>query len=145
MMMETADEVARLGFDAIKLHNLYVVEGTPLADDVAANRIEMMERETYIKTVVDFLERIPPTTIVERISGDAPPKYLIAPKWCLDKSVLKLQIEEEFRRRGTRQGSSYHPPSLDPQSRPRPEDSTPDAIRDQIDVRGRLPVLKMET
>lgn len=145
MMMQTADEVSRLGFDAIKLHNLYAVQGTKLGDEVSSGKIKMMEQDTYVNTVVDFLERIPPTTVVERISGDAPPKYLIAPQWCLDKSTLKLQIEAEFDRRGTRQGSHYVAPEIDPDLRPRPADNTPQSIRDQIDVRGRLPVLKIES
>lgn len=145
MMMQTADEVARLGFDAIKLHNLYVVQGTPLGEDVVNGRLRLMDRDTYVQCVVDFLERIPPTTIVERISGDAPPKFLIEPKWCLDKSLLKREIESEFRRRGSRQGHRYQPPATLPENRPRPEDNTPEAIRSQIDVRGRLPVLKLES
>ncbi len=144
MMMETADEVARLGFDAVKLHNLYAVEGTPLGDDVKSGKISMMERDTYVTTAVDFLERMPPTTIVERVSGDAPASYLIEPKWCLAKSALRLAIENEFKRRGTRQGSNYRVPDLLPSLRPRPEDNTPESIRNQIDVRGRLPVLKIE-
>lgn len=143
-MMQTALEVARLGPDAIKLHNLYAVQDTPLGQEVLDGKVQMMERQEYIKTVVDFLERISPETIVERISGDAPPQFLIEPKWCLDKSILKLQIEEEFRRRGTRQGSLYQPPAVLPSDRPRPEDMTPEAVKSQIDVRGRLPVLKME-
>ncbi|MCC9599070.1 TIGR01212 family radical SAM protein [Stieleria sp. JC731] len=145
MMMQTADEVARLGFDAIKLHNLYAVQGTKLGDEVISGKIQMLEQDTYVKTVVDFLERIPPTTVVERISGDAPPKYLIAPQWCLEKSTLKLQIEGEFERRGSRQGTHFVAPDIDPESRPRPADNTPQSIRDQIDVRGRLPVLKIES
>lgn len=145
MMMQTADEVARLGFDAVKLHNLYAVRGTPLGEQVLAGDVKMMQRDDYIQTVVDFLERIPPTTVVERISGDAPPKYLIAPQWCLEKSALKLQIENEFARRGTRQGTYYRAPTPVPADRPRPADNTPESIRSQIDVRGRLPVLKMES
>ncbi|MEO1617591.1 MAG: TIGR01212 family radical SAM protein [Planctomycetota bacterium] len=144
MMMQTADEVARLGFDAVKLHNLYAVEGTPLGEEVAAGKIKMMERDDYIQTVVDFLERIPPTTVVERISGEAPPKYLIAPAWCLEKSILKLEIEKEFERRGSKQGDRYQAPTPLPEQRPRPADNTPEPILRQIDTRGRLPVLKME-
>ena len=144
MMMQTAGEVARLGFDAIKLHNLYAVEGTPLGDQVRSGNIAMMSQDEYVRTVVDFLEILSPTTIVERISGDAPPNFLIAPRWCLKKSEIKLQIESEFDRRGTRQGDRFIPPDVLPSQRPRPADNTPKSIRDQIDVRGRLPVLKIE-
>ena len=60
MMMQTADEIGRLGFDSIKLHNLYAVRGTPLGQQVIDGTIKMMDREDYMRTVVDFLERIPP-------------------------------------------------------------------------------------
>ena len=145
MMMQTADEVGRLGFDSIKLHNLYAVKGTPLGQQVIDGSITLMEREPYVQTVVDFLERVPPQVIVERISGDAPPNFLIEPKWCLQKSALRILIDEEFRRRGTRQGAMYYPPKILPHHRAVPPDITPQAIRDQIEVRGRLPVLKMES
>lgn len=144
MMMETAEEIGRLGFDAIKLHNLYAVKGTPLGSEVLEGKIKMMEYETYIHTLVDFLERIPPNVIVERISGDAPPDFLIAPKWCLRKSELRLEIENEFKKRGTIQGSHWIPPKSEPSNRPIPDDTTPESIRSQIDQRGRLPILKLQ-
>ncbi len=144
MMMQTADEVGRLGFDSIKLHNLYAVRGTPLGQQVIDGQIKMMPRETYVRTVVDFLERVPAEVIVERISGDAPANFLIEPKWCLEKSALRIAIENEFRRRGSRQGARYTPPMVLPCNRPVPSDNTPDAIAARIESRGRLPVLKME-
>ena len=143
-MMRSATELAKLGVDSIKIHNLYAVDGTPLGEQVRRGEIEMMRREDYVRTVVDFLERCSPTTVIERISGDAPPKYLIAPEWCLEKSTLKRSIEEEFRKRGSRQGSRFDPPEIRPASRPRPVDSTPAAIRNRIETRRRLPVLKLE-
>ena len=143
-IMETAKEIGVLGFDAIKLHNLYAVKGTPLGDQVQNGEVAMMKREYYIQTVVDFLERIPPETIVERVSGDAPPEFLIEPKWCLEKSTLRLAIEEEFLRRGTRQGCKVLRPETAPHQRPVPNDQTPPAIKQRIETRGRLPVLKME-
>lgn len=144
MMMATAEEIGRLGFDAVKIHNLYAVRGTPLGQEVLDGKVVMMERDSYVETVVDFLERIPPHVVVERISGDAPPNFLIEPQWCLEKSRLRLEIETEFRRRGSRQGTRFESPELPPEQRPVPEDRTPNSIRAQIETRGRLPVLKME-
>lgn len=106
-MMATAAEVGRLGLDAVKIHNLYAVRGTPLGDQVEAGEIAMMRRDRYVQTVVDFLERIPPHVVVERVSGDAPPDFLIEPQWCLEKASLRASIDQEFRRRGTRQGSRW--------------------------------------
>lgn len=145
MMMETAAEVARLDFDAVKLHNLYAVRGTPLGDQVLAGEVAMLARDDYIQAVVDFLERLSPRVVVERVSGDAPPDYLIEPRWCLEKSALRKAIEDEFAARGSSQGAKYLAPTVAPDARTRPADNTPLAIRDQIDRRGRLPVLKMHS
>lgn len=103
-MLETAREVGRLGLDAVKIHNLYAVENTPLADQVRNGEVQLMNRADYIKTLVDFLELIPSHVIVERISGDAPDNYFIGPTWCLDKPAVLLAVQEEFERRQTYQG-----------------------------------------
>jgi len=103
-MLATAREIARLGVDAVKLHNLYVVRNTPLADAWTAGNLQLMTREDYVRTVVDFLELLPPSMVVERTSGEAPPDYLLAPEWCLDKSQLLVELDAEFERRGAYQG-----------------------------------------
>ena len=165
MMMRTADAVNELGLHSIKIHNLYAVHGTPLGDEVLSGKIQMMDREDYVQTVVDFLERLDPAMVVERISGDAPSGFLIEPKWCLEKSSLRISIEDELRRRGTRQGSRFTPPAVPPSERAVPGDATPPSIAakilgqstsepsssihgnddsDRLVMRGRLPVLKLQ-
>ncbi|REK06009.1 MAG: TIGR01212 family radical SAM protein [Planctomycetota bacterium] len=106
-MMATAREVARLGIDSVKIHNLYAVKGTPLAEQVARGEVSLMERDAYISTLVDFLELLPATMLVERISGDAPPDYFVGPAWCLDKASVRLAFEAELARRDTWQGKHY--------------------------------------
>lgn len=106
-MMASADEMARLRLDSIKIHNLYAVKRTPLGDEVESGKATLIDRDVYIETLVDFLERLPPTTVVERISGDAPPDYFIGPSWCLDKPAVRLAFEQELARRNTWQGKAY--------------------------------------
>jgi radical SAM protein (TIGR01212 family) len=107
-MLATARELARLNIDAVKIHNLYCVKNTPLADQVARGDVRLMERAEYVRTLVDFIELLPPTMIVDRISGDAPPDYFIGPPWCLDKPAVKNAVLSEFARRKTWQGQRYH-------------------------------------
>jgi radical SAM protein (TIGR01212 family) len=106
-MLATARELARLELDAVKIHNLYAVKNTPLAEQVARGEVTLIERDEYIATVVDFLELLPPTTLVERVSGDAPPDYFVGPAWCLDKPAVRLALDAEFARRDTRQGKRW--------------------------------------
>ena len=103
-MLATAREMARLRLDSIKIHNLYVVKETPLAEQFQRGEITLMSRHDYVRTLVDFLEYLPPTTVVERISGDAPGDFFLGPTWCLDKPILLRDIQQEFDTRDTWQG-----------------------------------------
>ncbi len=103
-ILATARELARLEVDAVKIHNLYAVRDTRLAEQVQRGEVRLMEREEYLDTVIAFLESLPPQMVVERISGDAPPKYFVAPAWCLDKPGCRAALDAELRRRDTWQG-----------------------------------------
>lgn len=103
-MMATAREMARLKVDALKLHNLYAVKNTPLGEQVGRGEVCLMGQDEYVRTLVDFLERTPPDTLVERVSGDAPPDYFVGPEWCLHKPAVLEAIQAELRDRDTWQG-----------------------------------------
>lgn len=108
-MLATIRELCRVGVDAVKLHNLYVVKRTPLAELVEQNEIELITRDDYIRVLVDALEILPASTIVERISGDAPPDYFVGPSWCLDKPAVRNALDVELQRRDTWQGKRSCP------------------------------------
>jgi radical SAM superfamily enzyme len=69
-----------------------------------AGQIRMLDLQEYVGLVCDFLERLPPEMVIHRLSGDAPPDYLVAPQWCLDKPALLRAIHEELDRRDSWQG-----------------------------------------
>ena len=106
-IMATADELARLQVDSVKIHNLYVVKNTALADQLQRGEIVLMDRPTYVRTVVDFLERLPPNVVVERVSSAAPREFFVAPDWSLDKSGTLAALQQEFARRHTFQGCRW--------------------------------------
>ena len=110
-MLASAQELARLNLDAIKIHNLYAVKNTKLAEQVEHGEVELMNRDDYIRTLVDILEILPPTMIVERISGEAPQDYFIGPSWCLDKPAVRRVLEAELNRRNSWQGKCFTPDS----------------------------------
>jgi radical SAM protein (TIGR01212 family) len=108
-MMETADVLAGLPVDGVKLHNLYVVRDTPLERQYRDGTVPILSREEYVGLVVDFLERTPADRVIHRLSGDAPPEYLVAPDWVRDKDAFLRAVDVEFERRGTRQGERVSP------------------------------------
>jgi radical SAM protein (TIGR01212 family) len=103
-MLATADALARLAVEGVKIHNLYVVKNTPLEEQYRRGEARIMERDEYVQIICDFLERLPEDRVIHRLSGDAPPDYLVAPAWCLDKPALLRAIDEELARRNGWQG-----------------------------------------
>ena len=103
-MLATTDACVTFGMDAIKIHNLHVVRDTPMEQMYRNGEIPLFEFDEYVTLVCDVLERLPPGMVIHRLNGDAPPDYLVAPMWCLDKARFLATIEREFHRRGTRQG-----------------------------------------
>lgn len=104
MMMASAKEVARLRPYAVKLHLLYIMEGTKMAEEYREGGVYVPTREEYVKTVVDQLEVLPPETVIARLTGDAPRELLIEPRFSRDKRAILNAIDKEFASRGTHQG-----------------------------------------
>lgn len=104
-MLASVDHVAAYHPFGIKLHQLYVLEGTGLARS-PADSYALLEKDAYIRLVVDALERLPRDITVHRLTGDAPAATLVGPLWCLDKRAVLNGIQQEFKRRGTCQGSA---------------------------------------
>ncbi len=103
-MLETADAIAELPVNGVKIHNLHVVRGTPMEAMYHAGTVPMLSRDEYVAVVCDFLERLPADVVIHRLNGDAPPDYLVAPAWCLEKPALLAAIDGELARRDSWQG-----------------------------------------
>lgn len=112
MMLETARAVGLLRPDAVKIHLLHILKGTPLAADLAAGRIKPMTREAYIQTVCSQLELLSPQTVVERVTGDGERAMLLAPLWSIDKIAVLGGIDRELARRETCQGARFQETSI---------------------------------
>ncbi len=106
-MLATADAVAGLGIDGVKLHLLYVVHGTPLAAWYREGRYHCLEQKEYAERVCEFIERLPDSMIIQRLTGDPHPHELIAPQWSLDKKGTMEMIDRCFEEKQTWQGKHY--------------------------------------
>lgn len=104
-ILKNAEIISKLPIKFLKIHNLHVCRNTVLEEMYNTNKIKIMDMDPYISILTDFLERIPKEVVIQRISGDAPSKYLIAPTWSKHKTTIIGKLIKEFKRRGTVQGS----------------------------------------
>jgi len=106
-MAATAAYLARLPVQGVKIHLLYVIQGSGLARLHQAGEYVCLTEGQYVHLAVDFIERLPPHLVIHRLTGDPHPEELVAPDWCLNKSRVLGLIREEFARRGARQGGRW--------------------------------------
>lgn len=103
-ILHTAATVQKLAIDGIKLHLLYVVKGTRLEALYRQGEFQCLGQQEYVDLVCDFLERISPTMVVQRLTGDPHPGELAAPAWSLEKAETLQLIRKTLEQRDSWQG-----------------------------------------
>lgn len=104
MMLESAREVSRLAPFGIKLHLLYVLDGTVMAKEYRAGGVYLPTREEYVETVVGQLRHVSPEIVIGRLTGDAPREMLLAPLWSRNKRATLNAIDQAMAEGGYFQG-----------------------------------------
>ncbi|MCR5689591.1 MAG: TIGR01212 family radical SAM protein [Clostridiales bacterium] len=104
MIYETAEHVGAGGSNGIKIHVLYVLKGTDLAEEYARGAFEVLSLERYTEILKECVRRLPPEIVIHRLTGDGAKKDLIAPMWSADKKRVLNYINGEFKRDGVVQG-----------------------------------------
>lgn len=103
-MLETVKHVGKIGSDGIKLQLLHVLRGTDLEKMYRQGDFQTLSKEAYIDILCDCIEVLPPTTVIHRLTGDAPKALLVAPAWSANKKDVLNSIQKAFRERNIQQG-----------------------------------------
>jgi hypothetical protein len=106
-MMETARTIAGLPIQGIKIHNLLALRGTTLGARYEKGELPIMNRETYVATVCDILEILPPEMVVQRLTADGYREIFLGPEWARNKLPVLNAIDRELETRDSWQGKKY--------------------------------------
>jgi radical SAM protein (TIGR01212 family) len=106
-MRATADFIAGMPVDGVKLHLLYVIKGTPLEALYADGGYQCLDQEAYVDLVCDVIERLPPDVVIQRLTGDPHKHELAAPLWALEKIQTLELIQKRLEERDTWQGRMF--------------------------------------
>jgi len=106
-MLKEAEIISQLPLNSIKLHQLQILKDSLMAEDYKNNpsAYTLFNLDEYIKFIIEFLERLKPEIIIERLSGEVPPRFLEVSTWGLIRADRVLQlIEQGMKERKTWQG-----------------------------------------
>jgi len=105
--LKTAELIASLPIDSLKLHQLHAVKGTRLAEMYYERSFVPVTHSEYVSAACDFLERIPARIAIQRLYGSAPLAIRVAPAWDLKNNQMWYSVLNELKRRGSWQGRLY--------------------------------------
>ncbi len=106
-MLATARFLADQDIQGVKIHLLYVIQGTVLEQWYHEGRYQCLSRDDYVPLVGDFLSLLPDSVIIQRLTGDPHPEELVAPRWALEKESNLAAIQDYLERHDLFQGKSF--------------------------------------
>jgi uncharacterized protein len=109
-MLNEARILSHLPVDTIKFHQLQIVKGTRMEKEFLEHPDDFhnFTLDGYIDFIIRFLELLNPAIVVERFSGEVPPRHLHHSSWGLIRydAVLRL-IEKELEKQETWHGRLF--------------------------------------
>ena len=111
-MLAEADIISGLPLSTVKFHQLQIIRGTMMDQEYRENpeAFQLFTWDEYLDFFIKFLERLNPSIVVERFTGEAPPRFLTGPGWGKKRTyqIVNL-IEKRLEELDTWQGRLYTP------------------------------------
>lgn len=110
-ILHHADELSVLPITTLKLHQLQLIRNTRMAKEYAEHPEEfhLYTADEYIDLVIDFIEKLNPSIVVERFVSQSPKELLIAPDWGLKNFEFTAKVNKRIAERNARQGRLFNP------------------------------------
>lgn len=109
-MLDQAEIISELPLTTVKFHQLQIIKGTVIEAEYINNPddFSLFTLEEYISFFIKFLERLNPDFVVERFTGEVPPRYLSGEGWGNIRSdQIVNMIEKQLADNHTWQGKYY--------------------------------------
>lgn len=103
-IIECSKVVSALKIKQVKLHSLYIVKDTPMADMFLKGEIDMGTYMDYVERVITFLEHLSPEIVIQRLIGRAKEEHTLFSNYGMSWWKIKDTIDYEMERRCTYQG-----------------------------------------
>ena len=110
-IIDSAATISALPLSSLKIHQLQLVKGTLMAEEYRNNpeRFDLYTLEEYLDLVIAFCERLSPSLMIDRISGEAPPGLLDDPRdWHKRSNEIFSLFESLLENKDTWQGRLFN-------------------------------------
>ena len=107
-LYDTIDLINSVKSWGIKIHLLYILKNSKLLNYYQQNPFKIYEKDEYENIVIELLERLSPSIVVHRLTGDAKKDELFEPLWSLNKRGILNSIEKKLKSSKSYQGKFFN-------------------------------------
>ncbi|MCL2415711.1 MAG: TIGR01212 family radical SAM protein [Defluviitaleaceae bacterium] len=102
--IQCAKILSALGINQVKIHNLYILKNTVMADMYQNKEFTLITPDEYIERAITFLEYLNPSTAIGRIVGRSPEDSSCFANWGMSWWRIHDEIQSIMKRDNRRQG-----------------------------------------
>jgi radical SAM protein (TIGR01212 family) len=109
-MLDSAQVLSLLPLDSIKFHQLQIMKDTRMAEEYKEHPEYfhfLPGIEAYLDFMVDYIENLNPSFVVERIAGETPPRFNTRIPWDLRYDQILVMFEKLLEKKDTWQGRKW--------------------------------------
>jgi radical SAM protein, TIGR01212 family len=109
-ILNQVDIISGLPIKTVKFHQLQIIKGTTMEIEFKnyPGDFELFTWEEYLDFFIVFLERLNPSIVVERFTGEVPPRFLTGEGWGKKRNDQIVNIiEKRLEKLNTWQGRLY--------------------------------------
>lgn len=103
-MLMMADEISGLPINFLKIHHLQVIKNTQLDRMFREKPFPLFAYDEYPAFIAEFIERLSPHIVLQRLFATAPGSMLTAPQWGRHTQEILRDIMRELERKESFQG-----------------------------------------
>lgn len=106
-VVEGAKVLSALKMEYVKLHSLYIVEGTRLGEMFRRGELRICCFEDYVDRVAAFIRFLRPDTVIQRLAAKGPKGKVLFCNWDMDYREVVQAIDKFLEEKDIRQGMDF--------------------------------------
>lgn len=116
-ILHTVDVLNQCRVDGVKIHSLFVMKETVLAEQYKSGTFTPISMQTYIDWAIAVLTHIRPETVIHRVTGNCLREQLLAPDWIPQRDLILTTIDRKMAANSWTQGCFYEETSCSMRNR----------------------------
>ncbi len=108
-IMDSASLLSKLPLTTVKFHQLQIFCGTPMEKEYRDNPgdFTLLSIHEYLLFMAEYITRLNPGFVIERIAGETPPRYAAVNRWGPRYDEILVRFEKLLEEKDLWQGKEY--------------------------------------